>query len=63
MGVYTSKEVAHQAWQWEKANQIEVMVAWYAQEPYFRTDVADALTQRVWMLRLDHSLEIETKTL
>lgn len=63
LGVYTSKEVAHKAWQWEKANQIETMIVWYAQQPYFRTDVAEALTQRVWKLRLDHSLEIETKTL
>ena len=63
LGVYASKELAHQAWQWEKANQIEMMVAWYAQQPYFRNDVAEALTQRVWKLRLDQSLEIETKTL
>lgn len=63
LGVYASKGLAHQAWQWEKANQIEMMVAWYAQEPYFRTDVAEALIQRVWKLRLEHSLETETKTL
>lgn len=63
LGVYPSKELAHKAWQWEKALQIELAIAWYATQPYFRTDVAEALTQRVWKLRLEHKQDLETKTL
>lgn len=50
----TEKE-AHSAWQIEKANQIEIAVAWYAKQSYFRTDVAEALTKRVWNLRLQNN--------
>ena len=53
---------AHSAWQAEKSNQIESAVAWYARQSYFRTDVAEALTKRVWNLRLQGSCgEVTTR--
>lgn len=54
---------AHKIWQLEKANAIEETVVWYATQNCFRTDVADALTARVWQLRLENSLGIETVSL
>lgn len=59
---YTAKE-AHQSWQIEKANQIEIAVAWYGKQDCFRSDVAEALTKRVWKLRLDSDLGLETESL
>lgn len=59
---YTAKE-AHKDWQEEKANQIEIAVGWYGNQSCFRTDVAEALTQRVWKLRLDSELGLETERL
>jgi hypothetical protein len=52
-GYHSSPEEAHKAWQIAKAANIEDVVAWYANEPCFRTDVADALIARAWKLRLD----------
>lgn len=63
LGTYASPERAHQAWQWAKAEQIERAVVWYATQDCFRNDVADALTQRVWQLRLDHVEGKETTCL
>lgn len=60
LGNYSTPHEAHKAWQWEKANQIEKALAWYAGLECFRTDVAEALTQRVWQLRLDHVEDCET---
>lgn len=54
---------AHKAWQWAKAEYIEGVVHRYASEECFRTDVAEALTQRVWKLRLDYSTGAETLSL
>ena len=56
----TTAEGAHKAWQLEKAVQIESAVHWYATQPCFRTDVAEALITRVWQLRLDYSMGVET---
>lgn len=63
LGYFINPYDAHKAWQWEKANQIEKAVAWYATQDCFRTNVADALTQRVWQLRLDHNSSVETISL
>lgn len=63
LGYFSDPVLAHRAWQWEKANQIEKAVAWYATQDCFKTDVADALTQRVWQLRLDFQRRVETKEL
>ena len=63
LGVYAEKECAHKAWQLAKANEIEACVGWYAKQTYFRSDVADALMVRVWKLRNENALNIETKTL
>lgn len=59
---YTEKE-AHAAWQLAKAVEIELYINRYAKEGCFRTDVADALMQRVWDLRLDNANGVETKSL
>lgn len=60
LGSFLDEASAHRAWQWAKANEIEKAVAWYATQECFRTDVAEALTKRVWDLRTDHSNNIET---
>lgn len=52
---FNTVQEAHSAWQMEKAKQIEAAVAWYAEQSCFRTDVAEALTKRVWNLRLQSS--------
>lgn len=61
LGVFSAQTDAHKAWQWAKSVEIEKAVTWYATQDCFRTDVADALMQRVWKLRLEHSLNKETK--
>ncbi len=64
LGKFKSPEEAHSAWQWDKASKIERAIARFAREPVgFRTDVAEALTKRVWDLRLAHTLKLETKEL
>jgi hypothetical protein len=60
LGMFETPQEAHKAWQWEKANQIEKSVAWYSLQKCFRSDVAEALTNRVWKLRLEHSENKET---
>lgn len=60
LGNYGTKEEAHKVWQLAKSVEIEKLITWYATQACFRTDVAEALTQRVWKLRLDASLNIET---
>lgn len=60
LGVFDNPLDAHKAWQWAKAEQIERAVAWYATQSCFRTDVAEALTARVWKIRLDHTNNRET---
>jgi len=61
LGMYRDEQEAHKAWQWAKAAAIEKAIHWYAKQSCFRTDVAEALTKRVWQLRLDHCLNRETK--
>lgn len=61
IGVYQTKEAAHKAWQIAKAAEIENSVAVYAKEVFFRADVADALISRAWKIRLENSMNLETK--
>lgn len=64
IGYYDSPENAHKAWQWEKSVQMEQTLVKYSEEPFgFRTDVAEAISDRVWKLRLNHAKGIETKSL
>lgn len=64
LGWYATAQEAHREWQWEKARQIEASIAKYMSEPSGAIyEVAEALTQRVWQLRLDYSSGIETKTI
>lgn len=63
LGSFKSSSEAHKAWQWAKATQIEEVVAWYALQKSFRTDVAEALTLRTWNIRIDHSKNLQTNTL
>lgn len=60
LGFFKTARDAHKCWQLAKAAYIEEMVVWYADQACFRTDIAEALTLRVWQLRLDHSLNKET---
>jgi hypothetical protein len=55
LGTYETEILAHRAWQTEKAKQIEIAVNRYASEPFFRSDVAGALINRAWKLRLQAS--------
>ena len=61
LGYFETPDLAHKAWQLGKAIEIEKVIDWYAGQDCFRTDVAEALTQRVWQLRLDHVTDVETK--
>jgi hypothetical protein len=63
LGSYNTVQDAHKAWQEARATQIEVVVAKYATQSCFRADVAEALTQRVWKLRLDAINNEETKSI
>lgn len=62
-GYFSTPEQAHAAWQLKKAELIEVSVNDYANHKSFRTDVAEALTTRVWKLRLDNIQGKETTVL
>lgn len=53
LGNSKTPEESHKRWQLAKADAIYEAVEKYATEPWFRTDVADALMARVWKLRLD----------
>lgn len=62
LGYFSTEQEAHKTWQWEKASQIEETLAKYAKEPLgFRTDVAEALLERAWKLRVDHANNIITE--
>lgn len=63
LGSYETAQEAHKVWQWAKSVQIEDTIAWYATQKSFRTDVAEALTSRVWKLRINHASNVETTTI
>lgn len=51
---------AHKFWQLRKANHIEQAVSWYSNCINFNTRIAEALTSRVWKLRLENLKSIKT---
>jgi hypothetical protein len=53
---------AHKAWQWSKAEQLEIMLNMYSLESCFDTRVAAGILSRIWKLRLEFSSNIETET-
>lgn len=63
LGNFPTEIEAHAAWQLGKAYVIECAVNKYAKEPWFRTDVADALMARAWKLRLDAATGVVTISL
>lgn len=63
LGRYLTEIEAHNAWQNAKADYIDRFITQYATEPWFRTDVADAMLSRVWKLRLDALNGVETNSL
>lgn len=63
LGGYAAPEEAHAAWQVGKAYVIECAINKYSSEPWFRTDVADALMSRVWELRLHAATGVITTSL
>ncbi|MNQ94867.1 hypothetical protein D3C85_1104050 [compost metagenome] len=63
LGRFLTWQEAHKTWQLAKAVRIEEAIAQYVTEPWFRTDVAEALTSRVWKLRLDASQGTQTFTI
>lgn len=52
LGTHVTEPLAHRAWQTEKVRQLEIAVHRYAGETLFRSDVAEALMNRAWILRL-----------
>lgn len=60
IGTFLDAKAAHKAWQMAKSEQLEDTLSWYALQKCFRTDVAEALLQRVWKLRLDNLNDVET---
>lgn len=60
LGTFSDPMEAHKVWQINKANHIEATIGRYALEKWFDTEVADALTSRVWNLRLNAALGVET---
>ena len=63
LGYHPTPELAHAAWQKAKIVELENIINRYSFEPFFRTDVAEALMSRVWDLRNDILLGRETITL
>lgn len=63
LGNYDTELEAHAAWQVGKAYIVECAINKYATEPWFRTDVADALMSRVWSLRLSAATGVVTTDL
>lgn len=63
LGNFNTELEAHAAWQLGKAYVIECAINKYVTEPWFRTDVADALMARVWELRLHAAIGVSTTTL
>lgn len=63
LGSYSDPMEAHQAWQLAKSNCIENAIVKYADLSCFRTDVAEALMSRVWLLRLDAKTGKETTSI
>lgn len=61
LGSHCNPAIAHRVWQLEKAAVIERTIANYALHPSFDTQIAASLTSRVWQLRNDHLLNLETK--
>lgn len=63
LGLHPTPMLAHKAWQEAKASHIEVVISRYSKEKVFDTEVADALMYRVWKLRTDAAIGVETVTL
>lgn len=66
-GVFSTAEEAHSKWQADKADSIEFAINRWAIDPeyaiYFDTKVAEALTTKVWELRLNAYKGVVTKGL
>ena len=60
LGKYPTPEKAHAVWQKEKVSVIQDAVAWYAEQDYFDTLIADALIGRSWKIMLDIATARET---
>lgn len=60
LGLFSTPQEAHGAWQLGKASQILLAVDLYRKEDYFRKDVAAALYGRVEKLKHENSMGIET---
>lgn len=60
LGNFETAYEAHDAWRTEKIKILEKVIEDYAKEICFRTDVADALSKRVWQMRLDQLNRVET---
>lgn len=60
LGTFSCPMQAHKVWQTNKANHIETAISQYSTEKWFDTEVACALMSRVWKLRSDAALGLET---
>ena len=63
LGSYSTPECAHQSWQKAKVVELENIISRYSMESCFKANVAAALMQRIWDIRLDILNENITTTL
>ena len=63
LGIYSTPEEAHRAWQLGKAEVIKLTVEKYRTEPFYTAEVERALQNRIDLLLSDHTLNVETKAL
>ena len=60
LGHFETALEAHSAWQIAKAQVAEDALVRFGRESCFRTDVAEAISSRIWSLHLDRSIGRET---
>lgn len=60
LGLFNNPESAHRAWQMDKAVKIENVIKDYAAMGCFKTEIAEALSLRVWRIRISEFKGEET---
>lgn len=63
LGIYSTPQEAHKAWQLGKAKVIQLTVDKYRLEPFYDFDVEVALLKRISKLLFDYNASLETMTL
>lgn len=63
LGTYRTAMDAHKVWQDNKIAFLEDVLNKYSKDVNFNTRVADAFMSKIWKLRLDSALGLETKSI